>query len=97
MSENKETVEFLFPLGSRVKDRVTEMVGILDARLEALNGCIRYSVQPQVSEPSDTVKTSWWIDEAQLELVDAGLNLEPVAKNKTGGPMESSQGAKQYV
>jgi hypothetical protein len=101
-SKNKEkqteTVEFQYPLGSRVRDRLTNLVGIVDCRMECLNGCLRYSVQPQLEDPTDTkIPNSWWIDEAQLELVDLGLNHKPVNKNKTGGPMESSQGAKQYV
>jgi hypothetical protein len=34
-------------LGDKVKDRVTGLTGIVIARTDWLNGCIRMTVQPQ--------------------------------------------------
>jgi len=91
----KEKVTFEFPMGVRVKDRVTLAEGIVDMRAQYLNGCIRYSVQPQVDKPNaDKRPESYWIDEAQLEYVDEGLNAKPVKQSPTGGPTESSAGAR---
>ena len=82
-----EQVTFKFRLGDRVKDRVTEYVGIVDARKQHLNGCIMYSVQGPVDPDNPELKAGWWIDEIQIEFVDVGLNEEPVEKSSTGGPM----------
>ena len=93
---SKDTIEFKYSLGIKVRDRVTLAEGIIDMRAEFLNGCIRYSVQPQTDKPNaDKRPESYWIDEAQLEYVDEGINEEkPVEKSKTGGPVESSSNAR---
>jgi len=90
-----ETVNFKFALGIKARDRVTGQEGILDMRAEYLNGCIRYSLQPQI-KPGDNEKRpdSYWIDEQQLEKVDDGINDKPVIKSTTGGPVESSARAR---
>lgn len=87
MSEN---VVFKFRLGDRVKDRVTGYKGIIDMRGQCLNGCVRYSIQAPVSEKDGAMPTGYWIDEAQLEFVDAGLNDNPVPQSPTGGPVIKS-------
>lgn len=90
-----EKVTFKFALGINARDRVTGQEGILDMRAQYLNGCVRYSLQPKIS-PQDPTKRpdSYWIDEQQLELVDQGLNQNPIKKQKTGGPVEKSTRAR---
>ena len=88
-----DTVKFKYELGVRVKDRVSEMIGIVDMRAQYLNGCIRYSVQPKIKKDGDRPE-SWWIDEAQIELVDEGLNKKPVKIKRTGGPSTESSSAR---
>lgn len=62
-------VTFRFHNGDEVKDLVTGYVGIIDARIEYLNGCKQYSV---VAKSEDNkIKKGWWIDEEQLELQTA--------------------------
>jgi hypothetical protein len=83
-----ETVEFLFPLGVKVQDRVTGFTGIVDMRAQYLNGCKRYSVTPPVDKKTGEMRDGRWVDEAQLELIDQGLNDKPVKQSDTGGPTE---------
>lgn len=90
-----QTVTFKFALGIKARDRVTGVEGILDSRSEWLNGCLRYSLQPQAKEASpDKIPESYWLDEGQLEKVDDGLNTKPVKKTRTGGPSSSSRSAR---
>ena len=91
----KETVEFEYAMGVKVRDRVTKIEGVIDMRAQYLNGCIRYSVQPEAKEVNpEKMPASYWIDEAQLEYLNQGLNAEPVVQSPTGGPTESSAGAR---
>jgi len=64
-------------LGDKVKDSITDFEGVVIARIEYLNGCIRYSVQPtKLNEKGEIAETAW-IDEQQLV---------KKSKVKTGGP-----------
>ena len=84
-------VIFKFDTGLEVRCRVTGVKGIINARSEWLNGCIRYSVQPPAEKKTPTVMPDgWWIDEAQLEVISDGLNKKPIAKRRTGGPSTRS-------
>ena len=91
-----EKVTFKYPLGIRVRDRVSQLTGIIDARCQWLNGCLRYSVQPAMKEGADKIPDGMWVDEAQLEIVDDGLNEKPVKVKKDGGPSFSSRSARGY-
>lgn len=77
---------FKFDLGDKVKDAVTGFEGVVIARSEYLNGCIRYGVQsPKLKDnkPQDCE----WIDQGQLSLVKSkAVNLEV---KRTGGPRPS--------
>jgi hypothetical protein len=88
-----EKVTFKYALGARARDRVSQLTGIIDARCQWLNGCLRYSVQPAMKEGADKIPDGMWVDEAQLEIVDDGINIE-VKKN--GGPSFSSRSARGY-
>ncbi len=80
-------VEFKLENGIEVRDRVSGVKGIITARCEYVNGCLRYSVAPRVNkEKPNDVPDCWWIDEAQLEKIGEGLNTKPIAKKRTGGP-----------
>jgi hypothetical protein len=82
-------VEFKFDQGIRLKDRVTGFVGIVDQRLEMLNGCLRYSITGTTNEKGEY--QGYYVDEAQLEYVDEGLQKNPIEKNKTGGAVTKSR------
>lgn len=82
-----KSVTFKYENGLQVRDRVTGLSGIINARCEWLNGCLRYSVQPPADQKEpNKMPEGWWIDEAQLEVVGEGLNSKPVEMKRTGGP-----------
>lgn len=83
---------FKFETGVKVRDRITKLSGIVVARGEWVNGCLRYLIQPSVSKdkPSEYPE-GWWLDERSLELVDKGINDKPIKKVNTGGPAERAQ------
>ena len=78
-----EVVEFKYPLGTRAKDKVSGLVGMIISRCENLNGCLRYTIQPPIDKDGKIVE-SYWFDEDQIEII----NEKPVEvkKNFTGGP-----------
>lgn len=60
-------------LGQRARDIVTGTEGIITARAEYLNGCVRYCVQPQVSEAHQIADKVEWVDHQQLQVLDDGV------------------------
>lgn len=61
-------------LGDKVEDRVTGLVGIAVARVEYLNGCVQFCVQPRSPTVDALSGDRYYIDEGQLKRLDAGLN-----------------------
>ena len=59
-------------LGLQVKDIVDGFIGIAISKVEYLNGCIQYGVQPPIGEDKK-VGTIEWIDEQQLEVIGEGV------------------------
>jgi hypothetical protein len=82
----KNTTDWKFDLGDRVKDRVTELEGIITTRTEHLNGCKQYGINPPVDKDGK-MREGYNIDGEQLDLVDEGLNKRPIVKKRTGGAM----------
>jgi len=77
-------------LGDKVKDDVSGMIGIAVRRIEHLNGCIQFGVEPLKDKKSNQI-TSYDIDDVNLTKVDNGLNkrnklAKRKPKNKPGGP-----------
>lgn len=70
-------------LGDKVKDRITGFVGIATSRHEFINGCVQYSVTPQVDKDGKYVNPEGF-DEARLEVVEA--MAAPIEAAATGGP-----------
>lgn len=77
---------FKIELGKLVKDKVTELVGIITARSENLNMCNRYYVQPSAKKDMK-VPDGWWVDEMQLQVMGNGVTPKPEKLRTTGGPM----------
>ncbi len=69
-------------LGDKVKDSVTGFVGIVTARTEWLNGCIRLAVQGPLKDGK--VPDTEHFDETQLVLVKS--KVVPSLVSRTGGP-----------
>jgi hypothetical protein len=82
----------MISLGDKVRDVVTGFEGIVIARTDWLNGCVRFVVQPDKIEKNGKQPEGVSIDEQQLEVLEAGkiklrAHLEERAAPKTGGPM----------
>jgi hypothetical protein len=75
-------------LGDKVKDRVTGLTGIVIARTDWLNGCIRMTVQPQELKDGKPVDSSCF-DIEELVLLKAGAVSPKPEEKRTNGPMPS--------
>jgi heat shock protein HspQ len=79
--------DFKFENGQQVRDKVTGFVGTIVVQSFYLNKCLRYGVQPKVSEKEpEKVPETIMFDEDQLELLDAPAVEMP--RKKTGGPFD---------
>jgi hypothetical protein len=74
-----------FDFGDKVRDIVNGYQGIVTARHEYLNGCVRYHVDPGKVEKDGKSPEGATIDEGQLELVKRGVVKIPA--RDVGGPM----------
>lgn len=68
-------------LGTRIKDKVTDLEGIAIAKISYLNGCVQYSIKPKVTKDGK-VNEGEWVDSQQVEIVDEGISIE---ETETGG------------
>lgn len=68
-------------LGKKVKDSVTGLTGIATARIEYMNGCVQYMIQPKVVKDGVPAKAEWY-DAQQVKLV---ATKRVVKKGNTGG------------
>jgi hypothetical protein len=75
---------FQIQLGDKVKDLVTGYEGIVIARTEYLNGCLRYGIQRTKLTKEGVPGAAEWIDEKQLVVVKA--KAVKVEVQRTGGP-----------
>ncbi len=87
--------DFKFNLGDEVKDRVTGLKGIVTCRIEWLNGCLRYGVQPQSVKDGARVADSCF-DQGDLVLVKS-RKVEACEPRRTGGPQPGDRTALRRV
>ena len=75
-------------LGSKARCKVTGFKGILVTRVEYLNGCVRYALQPKVDKdgkhPGDL-----YVDEEQVEVIGRGVVEQLGEAIPTGGPRDA--------
>ena len=83
---------FSVGLGDRVKDRITGFSGIVVARVEWLNNCNRYTVQPEVLKDGKPVESQTF-DEDDLRVVKGAafgrgpdVRVTKTPRRYTGGP-----------
>lgn len=62
-----ENVQFKFPLGFKVKCKLTDFLGVTTCRTQWLTGEVNYGVQPAVSKDGTLGQTKY-IEESRLEL-----------------------------
>jgi hypothetical protein len=72
---------FEYELGDRLRDRVSEVEGIVIGRIEYLNGCTQYAIKPKKTKDGKVLDAEW-VDSQQVEKVDDGLRI---TKTRTGG------------
>ena len=70
-------------IGDRVKDKVTNFVGIVTGRAIYMNGCVRCRVEAPVKKDGALIEGEW-IDEGQLVFVKSVFT--ETGENVTGGP-----------
>lgn len=83
---------FKYGLGDQVKDRVTGFTGIITCRIEWLNGCLRYGVQPQELKDGKRIDDAAF-DEGDLVLIEARKVAPYEVPKMTGGPQSSDRTA----
>ncbi len=74
----------MLKLGSKVIERFTGFQGVITARTEYLNGCIRYAVQSETLTDQSKFPEAEWIDHQQLKVIEPPLEEE--TKDNNGGP-----------
>lgn len=58
-------------LGNKVKDVISEFTGIVTAKIENLNGSVRYLIEPKCIDGE--MQSGEYIDEYRLEKIDEGI------------------------
>lgn len=76
-------------LGSEVKDLASGCAGIVTARIEYMNGCTQYSVQPAVTK-DNVLPDSYWFDWQRLEVTGPGITQD--VRNDGGPPPSGRSG-----
>lgn len=76
---------FKFENGNSVKDLITNVTGIITAKIEYINGCKQYLIKTKSKDNKADEGT--WIDEGQLVLAGKGIKLE---KRDIGGSTSSA-------
>lgn len=77
----------MFKLGSKLKSRVTGFEGIATARLEFLNGCVRYCITPKMKKDGKMPEGEYVDVEELVLLKQGGVQLK--AEPSGGGPNPS--------
>ena len=77
---------FKFNNGDKVKCIVTGFAGIITGRGDYLNGCVSYCIKPAGLDKDGKMRDGAWIDEGQLELVEANALRRPEPQRAVGGP-----------
>lgn len=75
-------------LGNELKDIVSGVSGIAVARVEYLNGCVQFCIQPRAADGKRP--DCMYIDQQQLVLEGEGVT---VSQKETGGVMDHTPSA----
>lgn len=73
-------------LGDKVKDNISGFTGIAVAKHIYLNGCVRYSVQPEIDKEGKLPLIETFDDMQLVVLKIRPVITVTVKKDKTGGP-----------
>jgi len=72
-------------LGQKVRDVVTGFEGIATAKVEYINGCVQFGVQPQAAEGK--FPDSVYVDHQRLAMISEGPSMP---SSDTGGVMRDT-------
>lgn len=77
-------------LGDYVRDTLSPFEGVVVARAEWLNGCVRVAVQSDALKDGLPLEAAWF-DEPQLRPImgDGSKPASPATRTPTGGPARS--------
>lgn len=80
----------LIALGSKVRDRISGLVGTVTGRAEYLFGCVQVLVSPAEVKDGAPVLGSW-LDEGRVEAVvtEAPMPRPESAAVRAGGPVDN--------
>ena len=70
-------------LGSKARDTISGFEGIVVAKTEWLNGCVRYTLEPTKLKDDGSTLDDETFDVQQLEAIE---EAKPKEKASTGGP-----------
>ena len=88
--------DFIIEMGSKVRDKLSGIEGVIIGRLQWIYGCNRYFVQPFGSKDGEPFK-NFNVDENQIEVIETPnpvLFADPHANRKLseesapGGPLD---------
>ncbi len=75
----------MIKLGARVQDIVSGFKGVVTARTEFLNGCVRCCVAPEKLDKG-AVSDGYWFDVQQLKVLTEDTPAAKIVQDNTGGP-----------
>ena len=80
----------MIKLGSKVRDTISGFEGIVTARHEYLNGCVRYSISATSLDENGKMFDEAWLDDQQVEVIEEmGPEVSKDSTGKPGGPNSS--------
>ena len=77
-------------LGLEVEDKITGFTGIAVSKVEYINGCIQFCVQPKMKTSDKGCRPDIaYIDEGQLIVIGEGVDIKP-NPTEPGGEMSNT-------
>ena len=77
---------FKFKNGSRARDIITGLTGIIVGRTDYLTGCVHYGLAPEEIKNDGGIPEWVWLDESRIVLVEENAIKLKLKKEKPGGP-----------
>lgn len=72
-------------LGQEGRDKITGFKGIITCHVRYITGCDQYGLTPKAK--NGETKSSQWFDEARIEIIGKGIEIEEVTDQRDpGGP-----------
>jgi len=78
-------------LGFTVEDQISGFTGVVTAKTEWLNGCVRYGVQSRELNEGIPLKSQWF-DQDDLRLLPGVDQVVLTGRTPTGGPRPMETG-----